>query len=1320
MMKRKNKRKYEEGGGVGGSMQVRTRLNTMPRVDEIPESSSIFNMLGPLAGMALQHPLAPHNMMGGMMMQDGGEASRAEKEKRYYELREQHKELRGAIGSNDKELLLKLQKEHGHNNNLSALFGEAMDLKNELYGWGLDRHELLNFPHIGQQIKGVFTSGYDAISDATGLNKESWNRFSDAVTNIREEEALNNTYIKPRHYANGGGIPGPHNMLMGMMMGGQGFGQNREVQRTMEEIARLDYNDALQQADSDRTSGIPFFGYGDRKTHIAEGPRGNTDPFQDLENMRAHTYRHVIPRNNRGNMGMLGAMMGMPMMANGGEVPDEYLTGATSDSDITIPGSSPVDINAESQEFIETPEGEGFKIPGNVSHENKSLRPEGGVNMTVPENSFIYPKGKWTRKKERRERKAEKLYKELEKLGKADGLLEDNYKRNSILQKLKNLQLEDESDRYEITKIKEAKEAQGADSQGFQDGGEAEKGEKIAKLIEEAWDNTDKTGYSKTEVDKGEAAREFADALNAIFKRENISLIVDPQGTEIDIHDNAKGEVRRVPLPIEADGKIRGIAGDVATLGKAWWEGRGDGFLPFVGAKENIKRQLNQRLQTRKEFDANLSNAITSIQDLYINDIPESDFISPGPPDLRSGPEPNPWDRLDPTRRPLDATDESGRGSVLMGPPVPPDSTSTTTSTTAEEEEEEDPYKVTGFGKDVDDLASKIGKEGKEEGEEFDSGDYLERAKRIGADYINNQSQLLELMFPGGPERKFPNYWQGIQNKSLADLDKMTAIIDQQDKIAKQDANIDFATMKDMIADYNPQRQSSKFAGLFNAKRNQDRKQYLESLNQRGKILKDKAAYNFKGNTLTAKGADEALKLEDEWRAAYGEAYGGLNKFIHDTDASNLKAAKDLELEAMKFNSLNDAFGFQTDNQGNLTMKKNKPMDTAKNGGPIRRKYKRGSVVKKMHDNRASNPSPNSTSNRDPYFWGALAKVAAPIVGNLLGGVLGGGDDDKDKDGGLLGGLDLGSLIGGLFEHGGHTNRYGNGGFGNLSFGGAGSAIGGGGFPKPPGFGGGGGNGFPMPFGFGGGQGGFGGGQGFGSGFPRTGANYNLPMPTGQGGQGGGGFNPMSLLMPHTLLTGSGGLPGMRNGGMANGRRSYGLGDDVSLGGSSMLSDVAGGLSGFTGCKDGSCFPTGGGGSKERDWVDIIFGGGSGGGDTDGFEIDRPTAPTCAMEECPEKWENYYKLLAMWQKLQRKPQGGNQGGLLGTILGGRGQGQGNRGGFNPLDPLGLMGGMMGMGQRGGMGMYPGMYGGRGSGLAQKQHMTNYLNSRNPGGNFYFG
>jgi len=1238
-MKRKNKRKYEEGGTAGGTMQVRTRLNTMPRIDQVQEP---FPFLPPLAEMALQHPLAPHNilgggMLGGMMMKNGGDAEYS-------------------------------------------------------------------------------------------------------------------------------------------------FGGNAQNRRTMDEIARLNYNDALQKADTQRMAGIPFFGYGPREQHITEGPRTQTgNPFQDVENLRAHAYRHVIPRNNRGNMGMLANMMGMAPMpfANGGEVPDEYLTGAASDSDITVPGGTPVDINAESQEFIETPEGEGFKIPGNVSHENTSLRPEGGVNMTVPENSFIYPKGKWTKRKESREKQAQNLYKELEKLGKAEGILEDNYKKNSILQKLKNLQLEDESDRYEITKIKEAKEAQGADSRGFQDGGHAEKKKKVAKLVEEAWGEvSDKTGYSKKEVASGKAAEEFAIALNAIFKRENILLsafdLNDPTKISIEEIDSESGIMsgrtrKEVSLPVEADGSISGSLGDAATKAKGWWEGKGKGFLPFIGAEENIANKIKVRQKARKDFTDNLSDVITdaivnpqpfsfrgesaeeakretiwdeaaqkwrpptereildrmdipgAITDPGVSggyepsDIPESDFISPGPPDLRSGPEPGdiPEDDFilpdDPRLGPGGGTTSTTTPSTTS-----PTTTSPTTTVTPEEEEE-DFYKVKGFGKDVDDLASKIGKEGKEEGEEFDSGNYLERAKRIGADYINNQSQLLQLMFPGGPERKFPNYWKGIQNKSLRDLDKMAGIVDQQNKIAKKDSNIDFATMKDMIADYNPQRQGAKFAGLFNAKRNQDRKQYLADLNAKAKILGMKANYNFKGETLSRKGADKALELEDQWRTAYGQSYGALNNFMYQDAASNLRTAKDLELEAMKFNSLNDAFGFQTDNQGNLTMKKNKPMETVKNGGPIRRKYKRGSVVKKMYDNRASNPSPNMTSDRDPYFWGALAKVAAPLVGNLLGGVLGGGDKEEDKGGGggLLGGLlgggggGLGSLLGGLFEHGGHTNRYGNGGPSLPGLGG-----GGGGFPKPPGFGGGG--GFPMPPGMGGGGRGFPKPPGFGGGFPGLGGGNNLqgllgshpgiagPMALGRGIQNAQspqdflGLHP-GIMVPQMMGNAFGTLGGgmsFRNGGRANGRPSYGPGAFV----------------------DPPEAPTTGG-SGGMDWGNILQG-------LIGFNpmaqqmpdpdaIPKPTQPGAGATQ--EEWENYYKLLAMWQKMSKKPEQQSQpGGLLGSILGG---GDKKGGGIDSLLNMMPHRQMMNMmGQRGmGMGMMPGMGGmpGMGSGAALRQQQANYLNSRNP-------
>ena len=68
-MKNKKTRKYAEGGTAGGSMQVRTRLNTMPRVDELPEPPSgffgggVLDLLNPFTS-----PFAPHNMMGGGMM----------------------------------------------------------------------------------------------------------------------------------------------------------------------------------------------------------------------------------------------------------------------------------------------------------------------------------------------------------------------------------------------------------------------------------------------------------------------------------------------------------------------------------------------------------------------------------------------------------------------------------------------------------------------------------------------------------------------------------------------------------------------------------------------------------------------------------------------------------------------------------------------------------------------------------------------------------------------------------------------------------------------------------------------------------------------------------------------------------------------------------------------------------------------------------------------------------------------------------------------------------------------------------------------------
>jgi hypothetical protein len=1436
-MKKKKTRKYAEGGTAGGTMQVRTRLNTMPRVDEIPEPPSGFfgggmlDLLNPFTS-----PFAPHNMMGGgmmgggMMMENGGEASRAEKEKRYYELREQHKELRGAIGSNDKELLLKLQKEHGHNNNLSALFNEAMDLKNELYGWGFDRHELINFPHVGQQIKGVFTSAYDEISDSLSKDKE---------------DTSNGIHSKPRHYAYGGGIPGPHNMLLGMMGMGQGYGQgqDRDFQRTMEEISRLDYNDSLQQADSDRTSGIPFFGYGDRKTHIAEGARGDTDPFQDLENMRAHTYRHVIPRNNSGNMGMLGGMMGMPMpFANGGEVPDEYLTGASSDSDITVPGPSPVDINIESKEFVETPEGEGFKVPGNVSHENTSLREEGGINMTLPENSFIYPKGKWAKRKEGREKQAQKLYKELEGGNKSEGLLRDDYKKNSILQKLKNLQLEDESDRYEITEIKKAKEEEGANQKGFADGAEVTDpygyggtdAESMDALYKEAISLTaNQSGYSADEIKRGKAAKEFVAAFNQVFDAKGYTVEARlPEGEERDHivlvdtdlrgKNNKKGGYnlvgRKMPLPINKDGIIPGklknkISGFFSegpfgeTPPLASWD---KSKKAFQNVTKNIKHaglsndDLNllagYRIQQAKQKNGgrDISNAHKEmifrsvythetgatlqrrhlIDNLLRNskDGTGARFTTPGElGDVSDGH----TDLIDMTEKDYDRVmpgflgdeivspgkfsdvDGDGVPDEILAPPTDGGSGGSgdgsahvhdggsggsggTDGTTVEEE---DPFKVTGFGKDdanVDDLVSKIGAEGKEKADKFDTSNYLEGAKRIGADYINNQSQLLQMMFPGGPERDYPNYWQGIQNKSLADLDKMSDIVDQENKIAKKDANIDFATMKDLAADYNPQRQSSKFAGLFNAKRNQDRKQFLETLNKKAEILGKKADYNFKGETLTRTGADKALELEDSWRAAYGQAHGSLNNFMYQDAASNWKTAKDMEMEQIKWNLANNAFGFQSDTQGDITMKKNKPMETVKNGGLIRRKYKRGSVVKRMYDNRSSNPSPNSTSDRDPYFWGAIAQAAIPLIGSLLGG----GKDKKEDDGGGGGGLGgilgkipiIGDLLGGIMQDGGHTQRYEGGGpsMPNLG-GGAGAALGGGGgFPSPPGFGGSGGGGFPMPPGIGGGGGfpmppgftsgpfgrpmppgmgggfpmppGFRGGQGdvsqipgpFGFGSGRS-PGGGFPMPPGMGGQGPGmeGFNPMKFLDPLGILGGDGGgglLGGLfRDGGMANGRRSYGPGTFVSPPEAPTVSPPDA--------------PTTGGGSG-MDWGNLLQG-------LIGFDpmaqqmpdpdvIPKPTPPGEGATQ--EEWENYYKLFAMWQKMSKKPEQQGPGGLLGTILGGKGRGQGprqgNRGGFNPMDPLGLMGGM------GQQGMYPGNIG-SGMALRDQQRAYQMKNTRNP-------
>jgi len=1335
-MKKKKRRKYEEGGGTGGSMQVRTRLNTMPRVDQLPEPPSnffnTFDLLNPFTS-----PLAPHNIIGGMMgggmmMEKGGKAKR-----------------------------------------------RPSDNYSQTYNIDL-------------------SSGSD--------------------------------------YAHGG-VAG--NMLSGMMLPGLGYNarqnhidysQYREDIKTAEEIERVNLREALQKADRERIGGIPTYGKTDnRRQHIEEGPRSESgNLFQQNEDTFNMARQHVIPTDIRGNMrnrgydqsyGMLGGMMGMPMpFANGGEVPDEYLTGASSDSDITVPGPSPVDINIESKEFVETPEGEGFKVPGNVSHENTSLRAEGGINMTLPENSFIYPKGKWTRRKEGRERQAQKLYKELEGGNKSEGLLRDDYKKNSILQKLKNLQLEDESDRYEITEIKKAKEEEGADSKGFQDGGEAEDNElplratkeQLERIYEEAYSKIDnQLGYSKTEVDSGEAASEFAAVLNEIFQRDKITGVAltdqnDP--TRIEIKDSSNIYASRggkenllhsFKLPVNSAGKIPGElywGKDLSILEKAKKDFASikskDSYNPGlinlmapIRADAQFGDDWHRRLReaqykargwaldetfedpnlTQRAWDrANKEGRSMAPEGASGSDLRKAEYAARAwAPDETINPiekepseaetqrltewaesfKPSVLDKKakelqDQLRNSTDGQGNRRNTPSLTGPVNSGGGTGGTDGTTVEEE---DFYKVKGFGKDVDDLVSKIGAEGKEEGEEFDSGNYLQQARRIGSDYINNQSQLLQMMFPGGPEKDYPNYWQGIQNKSLRDLDKMVDIVDQENKIAKKDANIDFATMKDMIADYNPQKQSAKFASLFNAKRNQDRKQFLATLNKKAEVLGKKADYNFKGEKLTRTGADKALELEDEYKAAYGQAYGALNNFMYQNQASNLKTAKDLELEAMKFNSLNDAFGFQTDNQGNLTMKNNKPMETVKNGGLIRRKYKRGSVVKKMYDNRSSNPSPNMASDRDPYVWGAVAQAAIPLIGSLLGGM--GGDKKEEDDGGesgILGNIPIiGNLLEGLFQHGGHTQRYEAGGPSAPNL----EGVGGGAF-KPSGMGGGG-NGI---FGKGNSLGVLGytpGGMAFNGLNSLTGGNAfgNTPnsgmfgqagnafgnalsmhpglgmRPGGFQGQMPGGGNPLGLLgaTPAGMAVNglgklAGGILGMRNGGRANGRPMYKENGDVTA--DSIMPPL-------------NTPPTTGGGSGIPDWVrDIFLGPGYGGdrpyGGTPPFmpspdpdAIPRPKSP--GADGTAEEWENYYKLLAMWQKMSKKPEQQGPGGLLGDILGGGDKKGGGIGNLLNMMPHRQMMGMMGQ-QGMGMGMNPGMndrmHGGQGTALRDRQK-TNYLNSRNP-------
>ena len=260
----------------------------------------------------------------------------------------------------------------------------------------------------------------------------------------------------------------------------------------------------------------------------------------------------------------------------------------------------------------------------------------------------------------------------------------------------------------------------------------------------------------------------------------------------------------------------------------------------------------------------------------------------------------------------------------------------------------------------------------------------------------------------------------------------------------------------------------------------------------------------------------------------------------------------------------------------------------------------------------------------------------------------------------------------------------------------------------PPGMGGGG-RGFPKPPGFGGGFPGLGGGNNL-QGLIGSHPGIAGPMALGRGIQNAQspqdflGLHP-GIMIPQMMGNAFGTLGGgmsFRNGGMANGRPSYGPGSTITNLSSEMMAPQRGGI----------------------DWMSIFLGPGYGGdrpyGGTppympspDPDAIPKPTPPEAGAGA--EEWENYYKLLAMWQKMSKKPEQQQQpGGLLGSILGGGDKKGGGIGNLLNMMPHRQMMNMMG--QRGmGMGMMPGMGGmpGMGSGAELRQQQANYLNSRNP-------
>jgi len=264
--------------------------------------------------------------------------------------------------------------------------------------------------------------------------------------------------------------------------------------------------------------------------------------------------------------------MQMDPMTGGVMIPEDFEGAAKLKGPSHNEGGIPVFTPAEGQGVVET-EMEGDEV----------------VDVEDGE-TFVFPKGKHTKQKEKREAEAMKLKEMLND----PKVQKDMFKVATIERRLQTLETEEKAHREQIIQEKRAKEQaevqekaemdqmlaegkhisqKGTYRQGgkvkslteaqkarlsevyadvpdsYQDGAEVENKElplgvtreQLRTIYDEAWSKIDnQLGYNKKEVDSGEAANEFARELTKIFKREKITGVAlrdqnDP--TRIEIND---------------------------------------------------------------------------------------------------------------------------------------------------------------------------------------------------------------------------------------------------------------------------------------------------------------------------------------------------------------------------------------------------------------------------------------------------------------------------------------------------------------------------------------------------------------------------------------------------------------------------------------------------------------------------------------------------------------------------------------------------------------------------------------------------------------